>query len=143
MIFDSKLWIADIDRVLEVIPEINQLAGASVMITGAAGLVCSAVVDVLFRYNDTHKKKIKILAAGRWYKEMYARFREMVNRDDFIFVAYDASKTNNFIDVHADYIIHGASNASPNVILKEPVETMLSTSLSITNEIPNEDGIFC
>ena len=55
----------------------------------------------------------------------------MVDRDDFSFVAYDASKTNNYIDVHADYIIHGASNASPDMIVKEPVETMLSNFLGM------------
>jgi nucleoside-diphosphate-sugar epimerase len=55
----------------------------------------------------------------------------MVERDDFVFVAYDASKTNNYLDIHADYIIHGASNASPNMIVKEPVETMLSNFLGM------------
>lgn len=131
MLYDSKMWIADIDRVLEVIPELDQLVGKTVMITGAAGLVCSAVVDVLFRYNDTHEKKIKILAAGRSFERLTVRFHEMVNRDDFAFVAYDASKTNNHIGVHADYIIHGASNASPNMIVKEPVETMVSNFLGM------------
>lgn len=131
MLYDSKLWIEDIDKILETLPEMDELAGKSVMITGAAGLVCSAVVDVLFRYNDKHEKKIQILAAGRWHKEMYGRFQEMVDRDDYAFVAYDASKTNNYLDVHADYIIHGASNASPNMIVKEPVETMLSNFLGM------------
>lgn len=131
MLYKSGLWISDIDKVLDVIPELDQLAGKSVMITGAAGLVCSSVVDVLFRYNDTHEKKIMILAAGRGNKGMYARFQEMVDRDDFVFVSYDASKTNNYLDIHADYIIHGASNASPNMIIKEPVETMLSNFLGM------------
>lgn len=131
MLYKNSLWISDIDKVLDVIPELDRLAGKSVMITGAAGLVCSSVVDVLFRFNDTHEKKIKILAAGRWHKEMFGRFQEMVDRDDFVFVAYDASKTNNYLDIHADYIIHGASNASPNMIVKEPVETMLSNFLGM------------
>lgn len=131
MIYDNELWISDIDKVLEVIPELDNLAGKSVMITGAAGLVCSSVVDVLFRYNDLHEKKIQILAAGRWHKEMYTRFHDMMNRDDFTFVVYDASRTDNYMDVHADYIIHGASNASPNMIVKEPVETMLSNFLGM------------
>ena len=65
MLYKNSLWISDIDKVLDVIPELERLAGKSVMITGAAGLVCSSVVDVLFRYNDTHEKKIMILAAGR------------------------------------------------------------------------------
>ena len=131
IVYDSKLWIKDIDTVLGILPELDEMAGKSILITGAAGLICSSVVDILFRYNDTHENKIKILAAGRWHKEMYGRFNNMVDRDDFAFVAYDASKTNNFIDVHADYIIHGASNASPDMIVKEPVETMMSNFLGM------------
>ena len=133
LLYKNKCWIADIDKILEVIPELDSLAGKSVMITGAAGLVCSSIVDVLFRYNDTHKEKIRILAAGRWHKEMFDRFQEMTNRTDFVYVSYDASKTDNVFDVHADYIIHGASNASPNMITNEPVETMLSNFLGMKN----------
>ena len=131
MLYDNQKWIADIDKVIEVVPELDELAGKSLMITGAAGLVCSAVVDIIFRYNDTHDKKIQVLAAGRWPEEMSGRFGDLVNRDDFTFVVYDASKTDNVIDVHSDYIIHGASNASPNMIVKEPVETMMSNFLGM------------
>lgn len=131
MLYDSKLWIDDIDKVITVVPELDDLAGKSVMITGATGLVCSSIVDILFRYNDTHDNSIRILAAGRSFERLKSRFGNMVDRDDFIFVAYDASKTNNCLEVHADYIIHGASNAAPNMIVKEPVETMLSNFLGM------------
>lgn len=130
MLYDSPLWKEDLDRELEVVPELDLLAGRSVMITGAAGLVCSAVVDLIFRYNDTHEKRIRILAAGRWPEEMSARFGKMAVREDFTFVEYDASKENK-LDIHADYIIHGAGNASPGMIMKEPVETMLSNFLGM------------
>lgn len=131
MLYNNKQWIADIDKVIEVVPELDELAGKSLMITGAAGLVCSAIVDIIFRYNDTHDKKIQVLAAGRWPEEMSGRFGDLVNRDDFTFVVYDASRTDNVIGVHSDYIIHGASNASPNMIVKEPVETMMSNFLGM------------
>lgn len=131
MIYSNSTWISDIDKVIEVVPELDRLAGKSLMITGAAGLVCSAIVDIIFRYNDTHDQKIQVLAAGRWPEEMSGRFGDLVNRDDFTFVVYDASKTDNVINVHADYIIHGASNASPNMIVKEPVETMMSNFLGM------------
>ena len=131
MLYGNPTWISDIDKVIEVVPELDRLAGKSLMITGAAGLVCSAIVDIIFRYNDTHDDKIQVLAAGRWPEEMSARFGDLVNREDFTFVVYDASKTDNVIDVHADYIIHGASNASPNMIVKEPVETMMSNFLGM------------
>ena len=125
MIYESIQWIEDIDKVLGVLPELDYIAGKSVMITGAAGLICSSIVDVLFRYNDTHDIPIHIYAAGRRMEEMSARFGNQINRDDFTFVVYDASKTNNKLDIHVDYIIHGAGNAFPDLIIKEPVETML------------------
>lgn len=57
---------------------------------------------------------------------MSNRFGEYYERDYFSYVRYDASKNDNRIAVKADYIIHGASNASPKAIVAEPVETMLS-----------------
>ena len=130
-VYDTKQWIEDIDTVIKVLPELDDIAGRSILITGAAGLICSSVVDILFRYNDTHENKIQILAAGRCIERMSARFGKQVNRPDFSFVIYDASKTDNSIDVKADYILHGASNASPDMIVKEPVETMVSNFLGM------------
>lgn len=126
IVYESQQWISDIDKVIDILPELSELEGKSVMITGAAGLICSSIVDIIFRYNDTHDNRIHIYAAGRWLEEMTVRFGEQVNRPDFTFVVYDASKTDNKLEVHTDYIIHGASNAFPSMIVKEPVETMLS-----------------
>ena len=131
MLYNNNQWISDIDKVQTILPELNTLAGHSILITGAAGLICSSVVDILFRYNDTHDNKIQILAAGRWLEEMTTRFGDQVNRPDFTFVLYDAAKTDNHISVHADYIIHGASNAHPALVMKEPVETMMSNFLGM------------
>lgn len=131
MLYDNELWIQDLDRVSTLLPELREMEGRGVLITGAAGLICSAVTDILFRYNDTHEGKIHIYAAGRWPEEMTARFGDMMNRKDITFVRYDASRTDNSMDVQADYIIHGASNAFPGMIVKEPVETMLSNFLGM------------
>ena len=125
MIYDSQLWIQDLDTVMGELGELDQLAGKSVMITGAAGLILSAVTDILIRYNETHEEKIHILAAGRWPEEMSDRFGNYTQKEYFEFVRYDASKRDNQFSEHADYIIHGANNAFPAMIVKEPVETML------------------
>ena len=130
-IYDSQVWLEDVARAAAVLPELDELAGKNVMITGAAGLICSAIVDILFQYNDTHEKKIEILAAGRWPEEMEGRFADRVRRDDFHFVVYDAARTDNNLDIDADYIIHAASNAFPDMVMKEPVETMLSNMMGI------------
>ncbi len=142
MIYNSSFWFEDIDRISQSIPELSELSGRSVLITGAAGLICSAVTDIFIRYNETHSVPINIIAAGRWPEEMSDRFGEYYDRDYFSFVRYDASKDGNKIDVKADYIIHGASNASPKAIIAEPVETMLSNfnGLSCLLNYARENG---
>ena len=126
LLYASKLWLQDLDGVLAVLPEAAELAGRSVLITGASGLVCSAVIDLLLRYNDTHAAPIKIVAAGRDRERMKARFGSFFNKPYFTFLLYDAAKSDNDLTVPVDYIIHGASNAYPTAIMREPVETMVS-----------------
>ena len=125
-IYDNPIWIQDIDLILEHFPEIEDLAGQSVLITGAGGLICSALVDVLIRYNETHCENIVIHAAARSGEKLKKRFGEYFNRDYFFFEQYDANSSEFPMKYQIDYIIHGAGNASPNKIIKEPVETMLS-----------------
>ncbi len=123
---ETKQWKKDIDDVLSVIPELETMAGKTVMITGATGLICSAVVDVLAHWNGSHDEKINIIAAGRSEDKIKARFCQYIGVEWFSFLPYDAAGIGNVIPEDVDYIIHGASNASPNHIVKEPVETMLA-----------------
>ena len=61
-----------------------------------------------------------------YVKKIEERFKPYSKKDWFVIVPYDASSTDNRLIQPCDYIIHGASNASPNNIVKEPVETMVS-----------------
>ena len=130
-IFESKLWISDLDETITVLPELEELAGKSLMVTGCTGLICSAVVDVLIRWNVTHTDKINIIAASREINKVSECFTPYNNENWFTFVQYDASSTMNTLNLPYDYIIHGASNASPNKIVKEPVETMMSNFIGM------------
>lgn len=130
-IYESKLWISDLDEIIEFLPLMDDLANKSVMVTGCTGLICSAIVDILIRWNEAHSEKIRILAAGRSEDKVKARFAPYTAEDWFVFIPYDASSTENGLILPCDYIIHGASNASPNKIVKEPVETMLSNVLGM------------
>ena len=123
-IYDSELWISDLDEVIISSPVIQELAGKRVLITGCTGLVCSALVDVLIRWNETHIDNIQILAAGRSEMRIRQRFSPFDNRHWFHYIPYDAIGTER-MDAECDYIIHGAGNASPNMIIRQPVETMI------------------
>ena len=125
-IYKSSLWLSDIDVVISQLPELKELNGLSVLITGASGLICSAVVDLFIRYNEKYDGNITILCAGRSEKKMRDRFGAFYDKPYFCYIPYDATNPVVNIPYHAHYIIHGASNASPNIIVKEPVETMVS-----------------
>ena len=130
-LYNNELWISDVDAIIDSLPELSELKNKSVMITGATGLICSSVVDILMRYNDRFDAGITVLAAGRDNNKMETRFGSQTERNDFKFVYYDASKIDNNLNLPCDYIIHGASNAFPEMIMREPVETMLSNFLGM------------
>ena len=128
-IYCSQLWISDLDEVLSGFNDTDRLAGKRVMITGCTGLICSAVMDVLIRWNETHDKKIFLVAAGRNAERIRDRFGSNCEEDWFEIVSFDAvdpGSLEGLPEFRFDYIIHGASNASPGSIIKEPVETMMA-----------------
>ena len=131
MLYDSPLWISDVMAEMKTLPELCQLENKSVLITGASGLICSAVVDLLIAYNEEHKGNIRIYLAGRSRKRMDARFGVYMDREYMTFVQYDASRAGNQFEFEVDYIIHGASNAFPTLIMKQPVETMEENILGL------------
>lgn len=130
-IAENNLWIRDIKEVLKAVPEISELNGRSIYITGSTGLICSAVVDVLAQWNESNQGMIRIAAAGRNLQKLEKRFEPYIGKTWFSTAVYDAASDSNAFGSAYDYIIHGASNASPSKIVKEPVETMLSNFLGM------------
>lgn len=132
-IYESKQWLADVDEIIAVLPELATLANKSVLITGATGLICSAVVDVIMRFNEENLgNEIGVFAAGRSEARFKARFSNYMGKPYFHFVQYDATK-DNALDCECDYIIHGASNASPNQFVSQAVETMTDNFVGMKN----------
>ena len=124
-IYHSNLWKAELQEVFASFPQINELVGKTVLITGATGLICSAIVDVFICYNETHFGKIGIVAAGRSRERIACRFADYSKQSYFDIAIYDGVSPDNHIEPACDYIIHGASNASPDLYTQQPVETML------------------
>ncbi|MCR5214572.1 MAG: NAD(P)-dependent oxidoreductase [Eubacterium sp.] len=126
-------YLEDVNAVLKNIPELEELRGKGILITGATGLICSAVADLLFSLNIEQDYGMTIYLAGRDEDRMAKRFGQRVDKKDYVFVQYDAAKGG--LDVKGaaiDYIIHGASNADPKRIMAEPVETMLANIQGIS-----------
>ena len=84
--------------------DLEKLASKKVLVTGASGLICSALVDQLLIWNKMHKLDMVIYAAGRSKEKMMRRFSYWGGQDCFRFCQYDAT-----LPFHAesgfDYII--------------------------------------
>ena len=130
MVLYSDSYCDEVKKVLRVIPDVHILFGKSILITGATGMICSAVVELLFEVNHSYHANITIYLAGRNHDKVVARFSPFQEGKDFYFVEYDATKENR-IRFSPDYVIHGASSADPASFVKHPVETMLSNIIGL------------
>jgi len=125
-ILNNELYLEDLALVINEFSDLfSKLENKKILITAAGGLIPSAVVDLCIRYNEKTKNKIQLLCAARDKEKLIKRFLPYSNNDYFTYINYDATKQNDF-DFDCDYIIHAASNASPNFISEQPVETMVS-----------------
>ncbi len=100
----------------------EKLDGCNILITGATGLIGSCLVDVLMARKD---KKYHVYASGRNEARAMKRFKTYASDPSFHFVRYDVMEPLDS-NVEFDYIIHAASNASPNFFAEKPVEVIKS-----------------
>lgn len=107
----------------------DKLSGSNILVAGATGLIGGCLVDALMQNPnmDYH-----VYASGRNEGRAKHRFKEYWNDIHFHFVKYDVSDKMD-CDVHFQYIIHAASNASPNFFAHNPVEVIKSNVYGVAN----------
>ena len=109
----------------------NRLAGCNILVTGATGLIGSSFVDVLMR---NHNKDYQVYALGRNMQRAQARFFQFKDDPTFHFLCGDVTQPLA-TDESFHFIIHAASNGSPNFFANSPVEVMKSNIYGVSNLI--------
>ena len=127
--YSDDYW-KDVREVLACVPHVEKLYNKSILITGATGMICSSVAELLFELNRNEGANIKIYLAGRSLQRMQQRFYCFTEGVDYFYVEYDAT-TGNTLNIHSDFIIHGASPADPASLAKQPVETIYSNIIGL------------
>lgn len=120
MNYHAGYW-EDIEKVLGNISDLSSLREKKVFITGAGGMICSAVVEILQYLNFKYDYNTEIFLGGRREEKIKKRFEGF----KYKFVSFDAVKDSE-LDFKVDYIIHGASNSDPVSFAEQPVEITLS-----------------
>ena len=100
----------------------GKLSGANILVTGATGLIGGCLVETLMM---NPRRDYQVYASGRNEERARKRFKDYADDSAFHFVKYDVLKPLES-EISFDYIIHAASNASPNFFAQKPVEVMKS-----------------
>ena len=107
----------------------EKLQGCNILVTGATGLIGSCLVEVLMMHSGGN---YHVYAAGRNEARAGKLFADYLNHPAFHFIVYDVLQpVCSHVTFH--YIIHAASNASPNYFAKQPVEVMKANLFGVCN----------
>ncbi len=118
-------WAVTAEDFISRIVSASRLKECSVMVTGATGLIGSAVLDILIYLNENKNYEMNLYVAVRTPDNAKKRFKPFYRKPYFHIIYYDANQPVNY-EFPVDYIIQAASNADPAAIQEFPVETLMS-----------------
>lgn len=121
----------DIENILNNEINFKKLENSTVLITGASGMIGSYLMYVLASLNDLQSFNIKILALVRDKNKIPNYLK---NRIDIAVLEQDVCDRIIYNE-KIDYIIHAASPASPTIMKKIPVETIMANTVGTLNTL--------
>lgn len=107
----------------------EELNGKTVIITGATGLIGSALVRALYAAKNKHSLNIRVLALGRDNR----RSKQLTDNYEAEFVNHDILKPLTF-NGKVDYIFHCAAITNSSKMVSEPAE-VIETSINGTSNV--------
>lgn len=132
MFSSSQLYREEIESVCCMDLPFSMLKNKSVLITGASGLIGTYLIDVLMQKSLHEHLGITVYAVGRHEAEARMRFKEYFSTESFFFLPWDVNQ-NCLPKVHADFVIHAASNTHPKAYANDPVGSILTNLLGLRN----------
>jgi dTDP-glucose 4,6-dehydratase len=120
---DDTVLAKDLEEIAQNAELAEGLKGASVLVTGATGLIGSQVVKALACMNRQQNTGIHVLAFVRSAEKAKRVFGALLDRGDVECVTGDIAE-KLFYTGKVDYIIHGASPTSSKFFVSNPVETI-------------------
>lgn len=127
-LIENKLYLADIQSVINRNLPWEKLADKTIMVSGATGLIGSFLVDVIMMLNVS----CKLIAISRNRERAYNRFIQWWNDPSFVYYSSDINSPLE-IDDDIDVIIDLASNTHPVQYSTDPIGTIMTNVIGLNN----------
>jgi dTDP-glucose 4,6-dehydratase/UDP-glucuronate decarboxylase len=114
---------ADIDAIIKSLKDVRKLSGMTLLVTGANGFLCSYFVDTIAALNDQGiQPPCQVVAVDDLQVGSLNRLAHLAGRADVQLLQHSVTQPLHLEKV--DWIIHGASIASPMFYRRYPLETI-------------------
>ena len=126
---NNQDYQAELCEFLKETAAFDALKNQSILITGAAGLIGTYIVDLIMKKNAVDNSNIQVICMDINEKEMESRFAEYFDKKEFSYYIHNVINPIPEDFPKVDYIIHAASNTSPLDYANYPVETFSANSI--------------
>ena len=134
-LYDNSLYQEDL-RLISSFASIpwNRLHGSSILLSGATGMIGSLLVDAILYKNEKEGLDCQVIALGRNESKAKMRFGHGWYSPFFQFVECDVNKAETMPDdLHAEYVLHLASNTHPVAYATDPIGTITANIIGTQN----------
>jgi nucleoside-diphosphate-sugar epimerase len=112
--------------------DLSLMAGKTVLVTGATGLIGSSLIKGMVTYNQLHEIPITILGLVRDNEKAKELFGSFYSAPFLSFINHNILEPLHF-EVPVHYIVHAASITTSSLFVTQPVETIDTTVLGSRN----------
>ena len=131
-LYDNALYREDLEQVGALDLPWEKLAGRTLLVSGATGLIGSLLTDVLMRKNRDGLG-CTVWALTRNPEKAAERFSAWKNDAGLRFLAGDVNELPEGGPETAQYVLHLASNTHPVQYATDPIGTILTNILGLRN----------
>ncbi|ROS31231.1 NAD(P)-dependent oxidoreductase [Cellulomonas sp. PhB150] len=128
----SPVVAHDVEEILGRDLPWHELDGATVLVTGANGMLPSYALHTLLALNDARGAGLRVIGLVRNEAKARGILGATVDRPDFELLATDVTRLTE-LDGPLDVVIHGASAARPALHATDPVSTIKANTLGSFN----------
>jgi UDP-glucuronate decarboxylase len=116
----------DLDHIVDALEEeLQAMAGSSLLITGGAGFLGYYLVQSMLHFNErSPRDAVRVTVYDNYIRGMPGWLQDLSGNPNLRLVKHDITGPLPKDMESFDYIIHGASIASPTYYRKYPIETM-------------------